>query len=199
MKLRFLLLTLLSFAGLVAARAQSAIDAWTVWPTSNYTSVDATSGDGVIATTTGASVAYSTDYIYTFMSTPTWTLTTDTLADVSTITLEIVLAGGSGGVPLLAAPVLDFGDGFDLASGVTIAPTGGNILGNAASAYTYTWNVSDFSAASSFSIVWQLNQHAAVSSVTLTQNVSAVPEPSAFAALAGLAGLGFAALRRRRI
>lgn len=199
MKLKSLLLILLSVAGASLAAAQTSVAAWTVWPTASYTSVNATAGTGVIATTSGASVAYSTDYIYTFMASPTLTLTTDTLADVSTITLEIVLAGGTGGNSLLAAPTLDFGSSFDLATGVTITPTGGNVLGNASSSYVYTWDVSGLSGGATFDIAWRLNTHAAVSSVVVSQNVSAIPEPSSFAALAGLGMLGFASLRRRRV
>lgn len=196
---RLLKLALLLVSGLTAAHAQTTqVDSWTVWPTATYTSVDATVGDGVLFTDNGASVSYSTDYIYTFFATPNLTLSTGALDNVASITLGIVIAGGTGGVPFLSHPLLTFGSGSDVSATPAVDLTGGQIFGNDASSYTYVWDVSGFTAGEEIELVWQLNSHAAIGSITLTQSTSAVPEPAAAAALAGLGALGCATLRRRR-
>jgi hypothetical protein len=187
-------------AGSLAAHAQGTqVDSWTVWPTESYTSVNATVGDGVLTTDNGSSVSYSTDYIYTFFATPNLTLSTGALDNVASITLEIVIAGGSGGTVFLSEPLLTFGSGVDVASAATVDLTGGQIFGNDASSYTYVWDVSGFTAGEEIGLSWQLNSHAAVGSITLTQSTTAVPEPAAFGAFAGLGVLGLALVRRRNL
>lgn len=190
-KTHFILIGLISLAGALAGHAQSSqVDSWTVWPTAAYVTVDATIGTGYLTTSNSATFSYSADYIYTGSNAPEHTLTLNTLAGVDTITLQINLAGEFSSGPSLIIDSIDYSPAsFQTSSGTSI-------LGFEGVIYTYTWDVSEFSFDSTFEIGWALTTHDAFNSITVTQ--SAIPEPSSFAALAGIATLGAAALRRRR-
>lgn len=204
-KLLFLLgLTLL--CGTVAARAQVALTTWTAaggaWTlasqpgytpgTGGVITADAGSfGSPSLAITGATSGGLYTDYFYPLFSTPTFTLSLGTLADVSTVTLSIV----TGGNAFQTAPALDFGDSLNL-SAVPVTESAGTTDFGELTRYTYTWDVSSIAATSIMSVDWTLNIHSPVVEIALTQT-SAVPEPAAYAALAGFGVLVIAAFRRR--
>jgi hypothetical protein len=76
---------------------------------------------------------------------------------------------------------------------MSVAFTGGALSG-----YSFT-RVDEAPSTFAFDIIaFQMSSNTADGFTLSAVNVSAIPEPSAFAALAGLGGLGFAAIRRRR-
>lgn len=209
MKLKTTILSvLITCAGLAAASAQTTVSLWTAaggafTPASQpgYTAgvggtltPDSGSAPASLVITGATSGGLYSDYFYSLFSTPAVTLAADTLAGVSTITLEIV----TGGFAFGAAPALDFGSETNWTVSATTEPAGNTGFGEL-TRYTYVWDVSSVVASgSSFAIDWTLNNHAPIAHVSLTQTGSSVPEPASFAALAGLGVLGAAAARRRR-
>jgi len=199
-----------SLAGLCTAHAQSsatwsaAAGIFTLSNQPGYTAnvggsllPDAGSDPSVSLTVSGAtSGGLYGDYFYALFSNPTFTLASAAISDLGTITLEIT----TGGFAFLAAPTLDFGSITGLAVTPTTTDVGNTDYGNL-TRYTYVWDLSSVvSSAVEFTLTWQLNNHAPIAEISLQQTPvpgGAIPEPSAFAALAGLGALGLAATRRR--
>jgi hypothetical protein len=178
---------------------------------------DATStGDaiitGVSAFTSGGigSSGFPDGYggIYTFFGSGTLTVQTSTvLADVDTITFSLLAGGGSPTPLTFTQPslALNFNAGntavaassFNAGDTVVVSsPIGNQTL----TPYTWTWDVGALGGSSSFSfdiVIPEASHHSFLSDFALTQT-SAVPEPAAFAAFAGLGALLLAAFRRRR-
>jgi hypothetical protein len=210
MKIQTILFSLLSLGCLCAARSSASLtDEWTAaggaWTAAGQSGFVSGSG-GSLSGDTGSSGATAltvanatsgglfTDYYYSLFSTPTFTLTSsDVLADITTLSVEIHMAG-----TFTAAPSLTFNGQALTASATSFAD--GTIGGSfAATTYTYTWDVASVVAESNtFSIDWTLPNHTAIDAISITQSSSAVPEPSAFAAIAGAGALTLVAFRRRR-
>jgi hypothetical protein len=221
----FALLAVLAFAASPAFAAtqtdrwSTAGDAWddayqTSWVSANTLKPDAASDFGAIlhasARPSPSGLAptgglYDTFY-YTFFTAPTLTLSTDNvLAGLETITFEFSYAAGLTSVDAIGL-VLNYNAAytglapstFTAGSGETISTVFGP---QTFTAYSFTWNVASLGATDEFSIVWNLGAHNSFNGVALTQADAAsspVPEPSAFAALAGFGALGLAITRRRR-
>lgn len=146
---------------------------------------------------------YDTFY-YTFFTAPAFTLSTnDILPGLDTLTFEFSYAAGLTSVDDIGL-VLDFNAShlglvpasFSIGPGETISTAFGD---QTFTRYSFTWTVAELGETDRLSLVWTLGSHNAFNGVALTQSAgSPVPEPAAFAALAGLAALGVGALRRRR-
>jgi hypothetical protein len=206
----------------LAASATTQIDRWstdggawddtvqTGWVSSNLLNPDTSADSGaslhVSERPTATSLAptgglYDTFY-YTFSTTPTFTLSTDkVLSDLTTVTFDFSYSAGLTNVEAIGL-TLNFNashtsltaDSLTVGSSETINTTFGE---QTFTNYSFTWNVLGLGTTDTLSISWNLGQHNAFNGVTLTQ-ASAVPEPAAFAAFAGLGVLVLALIRRRR-
>lgn len=198
----------LSLAGAFVAQAQTVLtDAWTVagnawtpashpnYATDGIISADVGSQSGATITTSSKAGLY-TNYFYSLFTTPTFTLaTSNVLADVRTISFSVTIAGAFS-----SGPVLNFNASNSALSNYTFtAGATSDVGGFSAVTNTYTWDVTGLGSSSAFNIVWALPNHTAIGAVTLTQdiNVSAVPEPSTYAAIFGGLVLVGAVARRR--
>ncbi len=68
--------------------------------------------------------------------------------------------------------------------------------------FAFQWDLSSFGAIADYSVQWASAEHSTIYAMQLDSGNSftqVVPEPSAFTAIAGLAVLGLAAVRRRRV
>lgn len=204
----------------VPASAATRIDRWstdggawddtyqTDWVSANILHPDATADSGaslhVSARPSASGLAptgglYDTFY-YTFFTTPTFTLSTgNVLSGLTTITLDFSYAAGLTAVDAIGlalnynpAHVSLAADSVTTGSSETIGTAFGD---QTFTNYSFTWSVLGLGASDELSFTWNLGAHNAFNGVTLTQ--TAVPEPAAYAALAGCGVLVLALLRRR--
>lgn len=144
---------------------------------------------------TSAPSAVTTDGAYgTSTGTNTLTLTFSGLDNSLTYTLEIFSV--AGGVPAFNDPDTPSINGVATtwAAGFTTRAARNQQTTGA----TYIGLSTDGSGNLSFAISDALHSNAIMNGAILTATASAVPEPSTYAALAGLAALGVVVLRRRR-
>lgn len=211
-----------ALAAVPAASAATQIDRWstaggawdhtyqTDWTTTNQLFPDASADSGaslhvsVRPSTSGLAPTgglYGTFY-YTFFTAPVFILSTDNiLSDLTTVTFDFSYAAGLTAVEAIGL-TLNFNashsalvaDSVTVGSSETISTAFGD---QTFTTYSFTWSVLGLGSTDELSLTWSLGSHNAFNGVTLTQT-SAVPEPSAYAAFAGLGTLVIAILRRRR-
>lgn len=125
------------------------------------------------------------------------------LAGVGTVTLTIIgLNNTLNAAPSIGvAPVLSHDGGATTLAADAVDSGVSDIVMFGTTKYrfvTYTWDVSSLDVAA-FEIDWAAGVTASyIHQISVSQTAAAVPEPSAFAGLAGAAVLGGALLRRRR-
>lgn len=178
------------------------------WPSaiaSNFGSGDA--GFDKIAGTSGYLASAATNGIYT-PGAPLGGFTVSDatpLAGLETVVFQLDIEIASG---VFTAPVLSYNGGgqtlaASFASTVFSEVKSGGMGASVRYVYAYQWDLSSAGVITDFSISWTVPAaHTITYGAQLQQSDtfagSAIPEPSSFAALAGVCVLGLAAGRRRR-
>ncbi len=163
------------------------------------------SGDATwdkLAGTSGYLTSASSNVLYSPNSIGTFTVSDATpVAGLSNVLFQVSSTGN------IAAPSLDINGGDQNLAPVTsvllFTGTVSTAFGPATQyVWAYQWDLSSVGGIASFDITWNTAEpHNLTFGARLDQSdtfASAIPEPSAFAALAGLAALGLVATRRRR-
>ncbi len=183
----------------------TATAAWPAAIVSNFGSGDA--GFDKVAGTSGYLGSPSTNGVYT-PGTPLGGFTvsdTTALAELQTVVFQLDMEIASG---TFTAPVLSYNGGAqnlvaDFSATVFEEVLSGGMGSSVRTVYAYQWDLVSAGSITDFSISWTVPAAHTITYGALLQQSdsftgSAIPEPSSFAALAGLGVLALAATRRRR-
>ena len=128
------------------------------------------------------------------------------LAGLETLIFQIDVGGGEGFFD--AVPILSLNSGASqLAADFTSTSAGRSFTNpqdgttQTTTVFAYQWDLSSAGAISDYSIQWGSAAHSTIYAMQLDSGdsfVQVVPEPSAFAAIAGALALGLVAVHRRR-
>ncbi len=139
--------------------------------------------------------------IYTFMSPGQWSMTNNSpLAGIETLIFQIDMLDEFATAPEIT---LSYNGGSQtLAADFTASWAGNFSFGEDPSeVYVYQWDLSSLGV-TSYELNWDTGLHTAIFEMRTDsgdQFVQAVPEPSTYAALGGLAMMGFVLYRRKRV
>jgi len=202
--------------GLTAANNPGYPDFFTFtdpWPAPIAPSITGSAGNAGFNKLSGGGYPASAS-IYNFTVPGTFAvLNSNPLAGLETVALQLDL--GEGNSFFVADPVLNYNGGSqNLAADFTQSGAGPTAFTNpqtgnpdTTTLFGYQWDLSGIvGPITDYEIAWTADAHVTTynlqldSSDTFSGNaISAVPEPSAFAALVGAVALGLATCRRRRI
>jgi len=200
--------------GLTAANNPGFPDFFTFtdpWPNPIAPSISGSAGNAGFDKVSGGGYPASQS-IYNFTVPGTFTVAnSNPLNDLETVAFQLDL--GEGNDFFVADPLLSYNGGSqNLVADFTQSAAGPTAFTNpqtgdpgTTTVFAFQWDLSSVGAITDYAISWTTDAHATTynlqldSSDTFSGNaISAVPEPSAFAALAGVTALGLAACRRRR-
>ncbi|WOO41384.1 hypothetical protein [Rubellicoccus peritrichatus] len=151
--------------------------------------------------------------VYSPFTTTTYEVTSSSvISGIQTAVFQLDMGAGEGGI-LDSAPVFNYNGGSQALAADFTAVTAGNFsftnpidptqTGNTTN-LVYEWDLSSIvDSITSYEITWQTHAHSQTYGIQLDTGdnftVSAVPEPSVYAAGAGILALGVAWLRRKKI